>query len=389
MPYKLMRLVMLCVMTTFACYSRAQSIIVPAWLNLPQDTLLKRQLIASLNGFLAQKEKPNKENTFVLKEDLLETSALLDEMKGMEKNPQAKDDSFYKCYLTNVVKQDDNNFIVQFAYMGIYQNAPLLRVSFELLVKKKNGQYYFSSPLKQNTRTWKTKKYNNITCHYKDTLKATDAKAYEKMVNFYDKKLKAVNDPIEIYYCDNFTEVQQILGMDYKADFNGSKYNILTSHENNINLMMNGWNDNQHRFDPHDLWHERLRLVMNNDVINRPVDEGCAYLYGGSWGYTWAEVLAKFKRYATGNPNADWLNLYINTNNFEGGEKPLKAGYVLNALLVQKVEREKGFDSVMQLLSCGPRQKGDDNYFAAPQKITGIAKADFNVKMWELIKAAK
>ena len=56
------------------------------------------------------------------------------------------------------------------------------------------------------------------------------------------------------------------------------------------------------RFDPHDLWHERLRLVMKSEVINRPVDEGCAYLYGGSWGYTWQEIITKFKKYAAKTP---------------------------------------------------------------------------------------
>ena len=45
-------------------------------------------------------------------------------------------------------------------------------------------------------------------------------------------------------------------------------------------------------------------------MINRPVDEGCAYLYGGSWGYTWEEVLTRFKNYLAANPNADWLTLY-------------------------------------------------------------------------------
>ena len=46
-------------------------------IKLPKDSLVKNQLIASLNNFLQQKDKANKENRYVLKEDLLETSALL------------------------------------------------------------------------------------------------------------------------------------------------------------------------------------------------------------------------------------------------------------------------------------------------------------------------
>jgi len=93
-----------------------------------------------------------------------------------------------------------------------------------------------------------------------------------------------------------------------------------------------------------------------------PVDEGCAYLYGGSWGYTWDEVVIRFKKYVAANPNADWLSLYMDVTNFEGGEKPLKVAYVLNALIARKIEKEKGFAPVMELLGCGKKEKGDENY---------------------------
>lgn len=63
--------------------------------------------------------------------------------------------------------------------------------------------------------------------------------------------------------------------------------------------------------------------------------------------------------------------------------------YVLNALIAQKLEKEKGFAAVKQLLACGQRQKGDDNYFAALEKVSGISKADFNTEMWKLVKAEK
>ena len=205
------------------------------------------------------------------------------------------------------------------------------------------------------------------------------------MVYFYDKKLNIPDGPIDFYYCSSFTEVLHLEGVEYKAAYNGQKNNSLSSYENNSNLIVNGEIDNG--FDPHDLFHDRLAIVMKN--ANRPVNEGCAYLYGGSWGYSWETVLAKFKKYAADNPNADWLNLYISTANYEDGDKPMKVAYALNALIVQKIEREQGFGKVMELLGCGPRQKGDDNYFAALKKITGIDKDNFNAKMRELIDDSK
>ena len=105
-------------------FAQTNPLIVPANVVLPKDTLIANHLLKSLNGFLSQKESPNKENVFVLKEDLLETSILLDEMKGIEKSVKFKDDNFYKGYLTNVVQIDKSNFIIQFSYIGINENTP-------------------------------------------------------------------------------------------------------------------------------------------------------------------------------------------------------------------------------------------------------------------------
>lgn len=378
------RLVTTFMLICFSLFCSAQSVIIQSGIRLPADTAVGKQLISSLNGFLGQKEQANRENKFVLKEDLLETSDLLDEMKGIERNNKAND--FFKPYLNNVVELDADNFIVQLSYMGVMDNAPVLRASFKLRAKKQGTQFYFSSPLKQNSIAWKSKKYDGLTLYYKDTLNSGAAKAYQKQVDFYDAKLKAPKLPIEFYYCDNLTEALQLLGVEYKADYNGSKNNSLSSHENNTVLVLNAGYSDRSRFDAHDLWHEWLRLVMKSDIINRPVDEGCAYLYGGSWGYTWQEIITKFKKYAGENPKADWITLYTKNKIFDGKEKPMYVPYFLNALIAQKIEKDKGFPAVLELLGCGKREKDDENYFKALEMITGITKANFNNSMSEFIK---
>src|SRR5882757_3410743 len=89
------------ILISLTLFCSAQSVIIQSGIRLPSDTAVGKQLISSLNGFLGQKEQPNKENKFVLNEDLLVTSDLLDEMKGIERNSKAKD--FFKPYLNNVV----------------------------------------------------------------------------------------------------------------------------------------------------------------------------------------------------------------------------------------------------------------------------------------------
>jgi hypothetical protein len=379
--------VLLSLLTGLAVSSYGQSLVVPRDIRLTTDSITKVQLINSLNGFLDQKEKPNRENTFVLKEDLLAMSALLDEFKGMDKNAKLKDDHFYKPYLTSAVDVGNNNFLIQLSYLGVDDSTPVLHASFRLFAKKQGDQFYFYSPLKQNTLTWKVKKMGNINFHFKDTLNIAEARAYLKTVNSYDKRLKVPITPEEFYFCDNFPEVLQISGVDYESNYQGIRFDDLTSHENNNTLEINGGYYGSQRFDRHDLWHDRLHIVMDRKTINRPVDEGCAYLYGGSWGTSWEEIVTMFKKYAADHPDADWLKLYVNDNKLRDDSKPILIPYAINALIVQKIEKEKGFTPVMELLSCGPRVTGDDNYFIALEKVGGISKADFNKVVGELVKA--
>ena len=373
-------------LTGLSLTSSGQSLVIPDGINLPKDSLIKRQLISSLNGLLAQKELPASKNEFILKEDLLETSALMDEMRKMEQNTKLKDTASYKCYLTNAIKLNEDNFLVQLCYLGIADNSPVLRAAFKLLAKKEGNRFYFYSPLKQNTIAWKSKTINQTTYHFKDILNTTDVREYQKTVSIYNQKLNAPVTPTQFYYCSDLAEALQLIGIDYKLDYNGMKNNNLTAKENNISLVMNGWTSNRYSFDPHDLWHDRLRTVMSNEVINRPVDEGCAYLYGGSWGLTWTEVLTSFLAYAATHPNADWEALYKASENYASGDKPLKIGYAINALIAENIEKEKGFSEVLKLLSCGARKNGDANYFTALEKITGINQTGFNSYVWKLLK---
>lgn len=65
------------------------------------------------------------------------------------------------------------------------------------------------------------------------------------------------------------------------------------------------------------------------------------------------------------------------------------AEYVTNALLVQKIEKEKGFASVLEFVSCGKYTKDNENYFKSLEKLTGITKANYNSQIWELINTQK
>ncbi|AIG29179.1 hypothetical protein IA01_01240 [Flavobacterium psychrophilum] len=360
-------------------------------ISLPKDSLVAKQLVTSLNDLLIAKEKPNDENNNVLISERIETYILLDEMNGIEKSGKYKDDNFYKPYLTNVVKLNDNEYYIQLSYIGIYENKPMLRASFELIAHKTAHSFLFSSLLLRNTKDWKTEKVGNNIFHYKQTINKVKTKEFNKLTASFDLKLKSTQKITEYYCTDNIIEMQKLIGVDYKSDYNGRKESVWSSSFGDRKLYVLGNNSSTFNdFDPHDTWHNSLYSVASRSKINRPIDEGCAYIYGGgSWGISWKDVFAKFKDKVASNANTDWAVCKEKPLNFNTPEIYLYADYVVNALLIRKIEKEKGFAGVWEFLNCGKLEKGNENYYKSLEKLTGITKANYNDKVWELIKMSK
>lgn len=360
-------------------------------IKLPKDSIESKNLTTSLNNFLLSAQHPNEENTFVFDSEKIETFIQLDEVNGIEKSGIYKDDFFYKPYLTNVMPLIDNQYLVQVSYIGTNENTAYLRASFEFIAHKMGSSFVFSSPLLRNTKNWKIEKAGNTIFHYQNTINKDKIKEFNKLTSSFDAKLKATNKITDYYCTDNIIELQKLIGVDYKSDYNGRTESVWSSSFGDRKLIVLGNNSSTfNEFDPHDTWHNSLYSVTTRSKINRPVDEGCAYIYGGgSWGISWKDVFKKFKDKVASNKNTDWTECKEKPLNFNTPEIYLYADYVVNALLIQKIEKEKGFAGVWELLNVGPFEKGNEKYYKALEKLTGITKANYNEKIWELINNEK
>lgn len=357
---------------------------------LPSDSTESKTLVSSLNYFLTSAQKPNEENGFVLQSEKIETFILLDEMKSVEKNETLKDDSFYKPYLINVVPIKDSQYLLQVSYIGIHDSVAVLRASFQFMAHKVNKSFLFSSPLVRNTRYWKTEKVGNIIFHYQNTINKSKAKEFDKLVTLYDSKLKSANKTTELYCCDNIMEGQKLFGVDYKSDVNGRSGDDWSFAFGDKEVLVLGDNNADfNNFDAHDLWHDRLSLVVSRKKVNRPVDEGCAYLYGGSWGLAWNEIFEAFKEQIASNKNISWIDIKENPVYFKTKGFNNSADYIVNGLLIRKIENEKGFPGVWELLNVGPFEKGNEKYYQVLERLTGINKSNYNDSVWTLINSEK
>lgn len=357
---------------------------------LPKDSTESKILTTSINNFLLSAQKPNEENKFVFESEKIETFIQLDEINGIEKSGKFKDDHFYKPYLTNVVSLKDNTYLVQVSYIGTSENTALLRASFEFIAHKTNDTFTFSSPLLKNTKSWKIEKAGNNIFHYQNTINKDNVKEFNKLISSFDSKLKSTNKITDYYLCENIIELKKLIGVEYKSDYNGMTESIWSSSFGERKLIVFGNNNSSfNEFDPHDLFHDRLSLVISRSKVNKPVDEGCAYLYGGSWGFTWKEIFKSFKEQIASNKNTNWKEIKETPITFKTGNFTSQADYIVNALLVKKIEKENGFTGVWELLNVGPFEKGNEKYYQTLEKLTGITKANYNDKIWELINNEK
>jgi|688.fasta_scaffold365528_1 hypothetical protein len=377
--------------TTLFLSAQTSGLIVNPNIALLSDSIESKQLLSSLNDFLVAAQKPNEENKFILPSEKIETYVLLDEINGIAKSGRFKNDFFYKPYLTNVVPLKESKYLIQVSYIGVDEKTPLTRASFKFIATKTNNTFLFSSTLIRNSRNWKVLKVGNNIFHYQSDINKAKTKEYDKMASVFDGKLKSKDKITEFYCTENFAEVLNLIGVDYKSDYNGYTENTLSSSLGDRKVIVLGNNNaNFNDFDPHDLWHDRLSLVISRRKVNKPIDEACAYLYGGSWGISWKDIFKQFETKIASDKNSNWSDYKENPVNFgESQARHLMVDYVVNALIVQKIEKEKGFDGVWEFLNCGPYEKGNENYYKTLEKLTGITRNNYNDKVWELIKNEK
>ncbi len=378
------------ILTTHIANAQTNSLRLNPNIVLPKDSIESKAMINSLNDFLLSAQKPNEENKFTFENEKIETFIQLDEINGIEKSGKFKDDYFYKPYLTNIVLLKDNNYLIQVSYIGTSENTALLRASFEFIAHKTNNAFTFSSPLLRNTKNWKTLKTGNNIFHYQNTINKDKVKEFNNLTAAFDIKLKSTNKITDYYLCDNIIELEKLIGVDYKSDYNGRSESVWSATFDDRKLIVFGNNNSSfNEFDPHDLFHDRLSLVIPRSKVNKPVDEGCAYLYGGSWGFTWKEIFKAFKEQIASNKNTSWLEIKETPIYFKTGNYQNQADYIINALLVKKIEKEKGFTAVWELLNVGPFEKGNEKYYQKLEQLTGFTKANYNDKIWDLINNEK
>jgi len=372
----------------FNINAQTNSLVINPDIVMPKDSLDSIALLFSVNAFLSSAQE-NSQNKWILAPESIETQILIDEIQDIQKSDEFESDLFFKPYLTNIIPLENNKYAVHIAYIGINENSAYLRANFELIAHKTNDSFLISSPLIKNTENWKTKNIQNHIFHYPYTLDDEKAQMFANKVIFYDDKIKNNTGEFHYYLVSDEINPLDLFGVKYKSDYNGDDLSTRWVSEHGKKSLWVAKEARVFGYDVHDLWHNRLRRVISRREVHRDVDCQIATLYGGLWGFSWEELFPIFCEKFVVGKNINWLehkksNAHFITKGKRGERKNYTDDFV-GALIVKKIEKEKGFDGVWELLIT-KRSKKDEEYFTTLEKLTGISKKNYNKEVFKLIE---
>lgn len=359
-------------------------------IRLPKDSLELKRILNAFDEFLIGLKVSNENTPHVPDSLKAETYVLLDEIRDCDKNEQQQIENYYSPTVLNIVAFNPQQYLLQFQYASHKDDIFKLRALFELMISVSGDKVYISSPLKFLTRNFKRDNRDGITFLYESKINKNQTVLYRKYCAEFDKKLGLASVQTDVYCFDNILEMQRACGVLFKSDYNGVRGTEWTANGGNKRVVLfANRNAEFTNFDPHDLFHERISIVKARKLLYRPADEGCAYLYGGSWGYNWEQILVEFKKMRKENKDINWIEVKEKPLYFKTGEFRNSADYVVNALIIQKIEKEKGFVAVWRLLNCGPAQAGHEGFYTVLQQLLDIKKENYNAFVEQLITDSK
>lgn len=340
-------------------------------IKLPYDSLTKAGLISTINLFLEEKENDFIGSITLESNHYEKFKDFFGAFKGIE-NSNQYGGNFYKCHLKNIVLQPDSSYKVDLSYYGIIENSQVIdRITFSLIARNVDGRFKLYCPFETNTKNWKSKKIENITFYFKDTLNEDVAKDFEHFNRFLSEKLKLETLKFDFYNCQDIQEVYQLLGIKYDLRINGDKQSGWFNSANTI--FTAGTNKDQYK---HDLTHRYFWLKYGDDR-NWTAEEGYNIYITDFWGESPEQIFRYLKEYIKNNPDKSLYNAFVKHNEYLKRPIPLK--FPLSALLMRKLEREKGFDKILEIVETG---KTDDGYFKLLEKYIGLTADNFD----EIIK---
>ncbi len=382
-----LNLLIACIIISFTLQAQTSYLQIGQGVKLPKDSIERKNLIESLDRFLQDTTIYSK---FIKPEAKEETAILLSEIKDVQKRHKQEDN--IKLYLTNLIPIGKTDYMLELSFMGVKNENPTLHAIVNFMATPKDKVFLFSSPLQYNTKGWYSIKDGYLTAFYQDETDKSYAQQRMKYIKQFDEMLDGFWATTNYYCrsCNNMSDLLRLMGIIYSELYSGENWIMINFSNKERNFCFYP----KHFFesgiiDPHDTFHSRAYSVIPQEKRNRFMICACAYIYCGSWLISWQDIQKRFKETVDYKNEKDWLKLYFERYNFGVSKKRhLLVTQFVNALIIQKVEKEQGFSAVKKLLASGNMYKNRDEFFRILEEVTNINEKNFNKKVSKLIDDA-
>jgi hypothetical protein len=334
---------------------------------------LTNKIVLSVDSLLVSIENGQLDTTLIDRENFDFNRNFFPNLQGITGKDTVK--NYFKGQLINLYSLENKQYSLTLAYT---KDAEIGRI-FNILAKEENGKIVFSSPIKYNTKHWKTAIIGTITYFYPDTIDVNRAKKFDRKNVAMAQKLNLPVRDWEVYMSRNYQEALQLQGCMYEYSMNGY---INSGDIVNPQTLFAVMNDE-------DFSHDVLHIYMNEyrKTRNSTAEEGLAYLWGNAYHFDknltnkspeQDELVAALRKYVQSHFDIKLLDL------FDKNQKILAVSVksTISGLICAEIEKRKGIDGIIELMQCG---RGDDNYFKSIEKIIGINRENFNEKVYQLL----
>lgn len=359
-------------------------------LKITEDTLTRKKLVDVISHFILEKNIQNENLANLNPEGKLETLLFLKELRELQNSKVFSTHYTLMYEMTSAEAQNKNNFTLHlncfFSDGEIKNNV----AEIELAVQEINGKYFISSAIKNNLIHWKLKTIENYSFYYKNEFEEKKLKDFIAKNNQLSVNLKEPKIPTKVYCVNDLYDAYELLGINYKRFTSANNFFLGVDfvRENSQCAMIvateKGTTDN---FSFGSLWKARITDKYPFKNLYIPVLEGYSYINDGNPFYRWEQILIHFRSSFPVSQKTDWLSLYGSKENFSLPSTPLYFEDFINALIIKRIEKERGLSGVLELLTCGKfDNENQNNYFKTLEKVSGITKTTFNESIDKLIE---
>ncbi|MDR0547512.1 MAG: hypothetical protein LBG77_08040, partial [Dysgonamonadaceae bacterium] len=333
---------------------------------------LTKQIVSSLDNLLISIENENLDTTLISNENAEFNRNFFAYLKGIEQKDTIK--NYFQGTLINLYPVENKQYLLTISYT---KDNEIGRI-FTFLAKEQNEKIVFASPIKYNTKHWKTAKIGTITFFYPDTIDLKRAGSFNQKNILMAQKLRLPVKEWEIYMSRNYQEALQIQGCLYESTRNGLTNSGDIVDPKTLFAVMND----------EDFSHDVLHIYaveIRGKVRNSAAEEGIAYLWGNAYhtGNTGKSpelpvLVSELQKYIKANPDVKLLDLFDKNPDVlaeYGYPKPVSVKSIISGIVCAEIEKQKGADGIIELMKCG---RGDENYFKSIENLLGINRENFN-----------